>query len=231
MNADPSPLPPSEIEAAAGVRRLSDALLSHDVPLDLSDEVAATLSALAARVEACSARTKTQASGRYTGQQRIEYFLTNGSWPPPPPDGGELTFDALSFIGGRLSPLSAGVRYYRRGESAVGRVTFSSAYEGPPNRVHGGALAATFDEVMGTVFRVRANGLAFTGSLTVRFEAPAPIGQALEFKAWLAKTEGRKHTVQAEGHGPGGRFASATATFIEISAKDLAQLVEAGNTS
>ncbi|MCP3988971.1 MAG: PaaI family thioesterase, partial [Actinomycetia bacterium] len=150
------------------------------------------------------------------------------SWPPPPPDGAEVTFDALSFIGGRLSPLSAGVRYYRSGEAAVGRVTFGSAYEGPPSRVHGGAIAATFDEVMGTVFRVSATGSAFTGSLTVRFEAPAPIGEALEFKAWLAKTEGRKHSVEAEGHGPDGRFASATATFIEMSPDHLAQIVAAG---
>jgi acyl-coenzyme A thioesterase PaaI-like protein len=180
-----------------------------------------------AAVEATPTRTKAQAFGRYRGQRRIEHFLATGSWPAPPPDGAEVSFDVLSFVGGPLSPLSAGARYYRDGDAAVCRVTFGPAYEGPPSRVHGGALASAFDEVMGAVFRVGAIGLAFTGSLTVRYEAPAPIGQPLELRAWLAETQGRKHLVEAVASGPDGRFASSSATFIELSPDDLTRTVEA----
>jgi acyl-coenzyme A thioesterase PaaI-like protein len=220
---DVAPLPPEELDAAAAMRRLGHALIGHDVSPALSAEVAEVVTALAERVEAAPDRTKKQAFTRYSGQQRIEYFVRHGSWPPPPPDGGEVTFDALSFVGGVLSPFSAGARYSRDGEQAVGRVTLQPGHEGPPERAHGGIVAAVFDEVMGAVFRVRADGSAFTGSLTVRFEAPAPVGQLLEFRAWLASTEGRKHTVEGTATGPDGRFASAVATFIEMSPEHLAQ--------
>lgn len=220
-----SPLPDVEIAAAEALQRLGDGLLSHDVDPALSAEVAKVVADLVDRVEASPTRTKADAFRRYAGHQRIEHFLETGSWPEPPADGEAVTFDALSFVGGRLSPLSAGASYYRDGDAAVANVTFGPSYEGPPTRAHGGALASAFDEVMGAVFRVLGLPSAFTATLTVRYEAPAPLGEPLEFRAWLASVDGRKHTVEAVATGPDGRFASATALFIEMSPQHFGEAI------
>ncbi|MGF1599677.1 MAG: PaaI family thioesterase [Acidimicrobiales bacterium] len=221
-------LPPVEVNAAAAVARLGRALLANSIDTRLSAEVAAAVDALADRVEVeGTGRTKAEAVRRYAGQQRIEHFVATGSWPPPPPDGDEVNFDVFSFVGGRLSPISAGAVYRRDGDDAVATVRLGPAYEGPPGRVHGGMLASVFDEVMGAVFRILGIASAFTGTLSVRYQAPAPIGAELVFRARLTATEGRKHTVQAEAAGPDGTtVARAEAVFVEMSPGQLALAIE-----
>lgn len=217
------PLPEVEVAAAAAVRRLASALLGRTVDPALSARVAEVAGALADEVEAASPkRAKAEAFLRYTGEQRVHHFLTTGRWPPPPEDSAEVRFDVMSYIGGPLSPLSAGARYFRDGDEAVCRVTLDVGYEGPPERVHGGMVASLFDEVMGTVFRIRSMPSAFTGTLSVRFEGAAPLGVELELRARLARIEGRKYFVEAEGTSPSGRFASATAVFIEMATEQMA---------
>lgn len=221
MSFERPPLPPAEVAAAAAIRRLAEALLGHDVDPALSAEVATVVEALAERVDESPSRTKADAFQTYTGHQRIEQFIETGDWPDPPGDGEPVVFDALSFVGGELSPLSAGAVFRRDGEEAVAAVRFGSSYEGPPTRVHGGMLAAAFDEVMGTVFRIRGLPSAFTANLSVRYEKPAPLDVELEFRARLGSVDGRKYTVEAEGIGPDGRFASAEGLFIEMAPEHL----------
>lgn len=225
VTSEPVPLPPAELEAATALHHLSQALLGHDVPAELTADVTRLVTALTRRIESAPSRTKQEAYARYRGHQRIEHFLTHGRWPDPPPDGAPLTFDVLSFVGGALNPASAGVRYHRDGDGAVGRVTFGPIHEGPPGRAHGGIVAAVFDEVMGAVFRVTADSSSFTGSLSVRFEGPALLGQPLEFRARRVAIDGRKHLVEGTGRGPDGQFASATGTFIEMTPDHLARAV------
>lgn len=219
------PLPDEEVAAADAVQRLADGLLGRSVDPALSAEVAKVVGDLAERVEAGPTRSKAEAFRQYSGHQRIEHFVETGRWPDPPADGETVTFDALSFVGGKLSPISAGASYYRDGETAVGLVTFGPSFEGPPTRAHGGAVAAAFDEVMGAVFRVLGLPSAFTATLSVRYEAPAPLGEPLEFRAELAAVDGRKHTVEAVATGPDGRFASATALFIEMNPEHFAEAI------
>lgn len=225
----PTELPEAEVAAADLVRRLGEALLGRDVAPAVSAEVAEALDELVALVERCPPRTKVEAFSRYPGHQRIEHFVASGRWPEPPPDGAELTFDALSFVGGRLNPFSAGVRYWRDGDEAVATARFSTCYEGPPSRAHGGITASVFDEVMGAVFRVRGLASAFTGTLTVRYVAPAPIDADVEFRARLSGTEGRKHRLEGTATGPGGVFAEAAGTFIEMDREQFAAAVAAGS--
>ena len=72
-----------------------------------------------------------------------------------------------------------------------GRGTFVTAYEGPPGHVHGGYVAAAFDEVLGF-----ANALSgtpgMTGTLTVRYRRPTPLYTELRFEARYERSEGRK---------------------------------------
>ena len=219
-------LAPEAVDAAAALRRLGDGLVGRALDPAHAARLAASLGELADEVERCPARTKVEAFAATPGHDRITHFVRTGRWPDPPPDGSEVVFDALSFVGGRLNPFSAGAAYRRDGEFAVATATFASPYEGPPTRVHGGMIAAAFDEVMGAVFRVRGMASSFTGTLTVRYLAPAPLGVELEFRAWLAKTEGRKHTIDATASGPDGIIAEASGTFIQMTTEQFAEAID-----
>lgn len=214
------------VAAAAAMRDLGDRLQSRAVPPAHAAELAATLRELAASLEHYPTRSKAEAFATTPGHDRVGHFVRTGEWPDPPADGDEVVFDAMSFIGGELNPFSAGVVYRRDGDAAVGTATFSRCYEGPPTRVHGGMIAAAFDEVMGTVFRVRGMASSFTGTLSVRYVAAAPLNVELEFRAWLASTEGRKHMIDATVSGPDGLVAEASGTFIQMTPEQFAEAID-----
>ena len=200
-------------EVAAAVRRLSEALIIRQLDGDMAQATIDALVGIAERVEQEPARSKADNFGL---RNRIASFIETGAWPDPPPDGSELEFDVASPMGGRLNPASVGAKYFRNGDEVIGRVNVGHRFEGPPERVHGGIICAIFDEVMGSVFRANGTASAFTGELSVRFEAPCPIGVDLEFRARQVGESGRKRFLEGEAHSPDGRFASATATFIEM---------------
>jgi acyl-coenzyme A thioesterase PaaI-like protein len=77
-----------------------------------------------------------------------------------------------------------------------GSVTFGSAYEGPPGHVHGGLVAAMFDELLG--FAQLSTG--FTASLTVRYRKPTPLHQPLTMMAWPDRVDGRKRLIKGTCH-------------------------------
>jgi len=107
-----------------------------------------------------------------------------------------------------------GARYWRGGDEARGGVTVGPAFEGPPGRVHGGALAAIFDEIMGALLPA-IGVMAFTGRLTVRYRKATPLGVPLELRSWLASREGRRLHLEAEAKADGVLFANAEAIFVE----------------
>jgi len=211
------------VNVAAAVRRLSEALVTRQLDGDVAQATVDQLLAIAERVEQEPARSKAENFGL---RNRIAFFIETGAWPDPEPDGSQLEFDVASPIGGRLNPTSVGAKYYRDGEGVIGRVNVGHCFEGPPERVHGGIICAVFDEVMGSVFRANGTASAFTGELSVRFEAPCPIGVDLEFRARQVGESGRKRFLEGEAHSPDGRFASATATFIEMRVDDFAEFAE-----
>jgi acyl-coenzyme A thioesterase PaaI-like protein len=100
-------------------------------------------------------------------------------------------FDQSPMIG-LANPLAPPISISKTGErTAVGRVTFGSAYEGAPGCVHGGFVAAAFDEVLGFVQSLGGRP-GMTGTLTVRYEKPTPLHTPLRFECELQRMEGRK---------------------------------------
>jgi len=211
-------LPPHEVELSRAVRRLGHLLVSRRIDPDRAAELTALIDRLGDEIERGPVASK---ADRLFARNRIAHFVDTGSWPPPPPDGSRLEFDPGSLVGGDLNPFGMEARYYRDGDRAVGRVTLGPCFEGPPDRVHGGVICAIFDEVMGCVFRATGAPSGFTGELCVRFDAPAPLGVELEFRAWLEGTQGRRQFLAGEADGPDGRFAAATATFVEMKREHL----------
>jgi len=109
-----------------------------------------------------------------------------------------------------------------------GEVCFGSAYEGPPGHVHGGFVAAAFDEVLGFTQSLTGNP-GMTASLTVRYRRPTPLHVGLRFDAGVDRVEGRK--IYASGSVVVGETvtAEAEALFISVDAERFqALLAEAG---
>lgn len=204
---------PHMVAVAAELNRLGELLIGRTLEPSQAESVRETVAAISNEIEPVPVISKAENMLR---RNRISTFIETGAWPAPPPDGSRMVFDPASPIGGDLNPFSVGATYYRDGNEAVGRVQIGRCFEGPPERVHGGIVCAIFDEVMGSVFRATGTASAFTGELTVRFVAPAPIDADLEFRARLVATEGRRRMLEGEASGPDGEFARATATFIEM---------------
>ena len=98
---------------------------------------------------------------------------------------------------------------------ARGSGRFGAAYEGAPGLLHGGILAAAFDELLG-VATVFSGGAGMTRELTVRYLRPTPIGVELLFTARLERTEGRRLFVSAEVEADGIRTAEASGVFTAV---------------
>ncbi|EGD54303.1 PaaI family thioesterase [Gordonia neofelifaecis] len=97
-------------------------------------------------------------------------------------------------------------------------VELGAAYEGPGGLVHGGVSAMLIDQLLGEAASV-GNGLpCFTGTLTVKYLRPTPLGP-LSMSAETVRREGRKIFVRGEictADGP-----TVTAEAIMVSPKEL----------
>ncbi len=139
----------------------------------------------------------------------------------PDPDADPQAFFPTSPMTGLVNPLAPPARIWVEpahdgGHPVVrGEATFGDAYEGPPTCVHGGVLAALFDEVLGAANMVAGNP-GMTGMLTVRYRRPTPLRVPLRVEARCRGREGRKiHTWAGVFHGE-ELTAEADGLFIEV---------------
>jgi acyl-coenzyme A thioesterase PaaI-like protein len=101
-----------------------------------------------------------------------------------------------------------------QGEVRGGGV-FGQAYEGPPGHLHGGWVAAAFDEVLGMVQSTTGNP-GMTGTLTVRYRRPTPLHRHLEFVGRVDRVEGKKIFTSATLHAGEALCAEAEAVFVSV---------------
>ena len=124
-------------------------------------------------------------------------------------------FDQSPLIG-LANPLAPPIRLAKTGErTAEGRVRFGSAYEGPPGCVHGGFVAAAFDEVLGYVQSLGGNP-GMTARLTIQYRRPTPLHTELRFEGELVRMEGRKIFTEARVRAAGELTAEAEGLFISV---------------
>jgi acyl-coenzyme A thioesterase PaaI-like protein len=132
-------------------------------------------------------------------------------------------FDQSPMIG-LANPLAPPIRLSQTGpRTALGLVTFGSAYEGPPGHVHGGFVAAAFDEVLGFVQSLGERP-GMTGTLTVRYRAPTPLHTELRFEAELVGMEGRKILTRGSVIAGGRVCAEAEGIFISVARERFQEL-------
>ncbi len=126
-------------------------------------------------------------------------------------DDGILT--ERSGISGKSNPLAPPIHFVLDGELTRGHATFGAAYEGPQDCVHGGFVAAAFDDLLGCA--QMASGIAgFTGTLTVKMVRPTPLYRRIDYAAGVDRVEGRKIFCWGTAHDGDTLLAEAQCLFI-----------------
>jgi hypothetical protein len=181
---------------AQAIRDLTEMVVTTDPSIEDMNEIAAALDAQTERLAA---------TPRLYGRLAFEEDGKHGGLP-------EVSHE-LNAVGGWSNPLSPGMNIWIDGNRVHSKVTCNWAYEGPPEHVHGGFVAAIFDQFMGMA-QIVAGQRGMTGRLTVRYHRPTPLNQELRLEAWEVKTEGRKTEMAAEMRVDGEVTATCEALFI-----------------
>jgi len=100
------------------------------------------------------------------------------------------SFDRSPLIG-LANPLAPPLRLVENEGVVRGEVTLGSAYEGPPGCVHGGFIAAVFDELLGATQSLSGTP-GMTGRLTVHYRSPTPLHVLLTVEGRITSVDGRK---------------------------------------
>ena len=133
------------------------------------------------------------------------------------------------FIG-RLNPLAPPI-VMTSGDGVgtdivvTGTVTYGSAYEGPPGCVHGGFIAAGFDEVLG--FTQSMSGQpGMTARLMVQYRSPTPLRRRLRYEGRIDHVDGRKIHTRATLHHGDTLCAEAEALFVSMKPEVFIRLMQ-----
>lgn len=129
--------------------------------------------------------------------------------------GGSHGFLSHSPVTGPLNALAARVHLETSDREVVALVTYGDAYEGPPGCVHGGFVAAIFDEVLGLA-QALSGAPGMTGRLTVTYRSPTPLHTELRVVGRLDSVEGRKISTSGEIRAGDRLCAEATGLFISV---------------
>lgn len=199
-------------ERRAELIRLSEAmrgvlhrLVQTSAPVEL-------LSQAADQVEATAAMLAEHRSG-----STYEGFAESANAGEP------FAFFDHSPMLGRANPLAPPIELSLEDGRIIGRATFGAAYEGPPGCVHGGFIAAAFDEVLGSTQSLSGSP-GMTGRLTVHYRSPTPLHAPLRFEGTLERVDGRKiHTI-GKLYAGDRLCAEAEGLFISINFSKFAEL-------
>lgn len=184
-------------ELADASRLLIDRLVATDAPQDVIEAAAAEVSSAAERFE-----------GYHQGTLYGFSEAANAGKREDP------LFDHSPLIGVG-NPLAPPMTITELDGVIEARVRFGQAYEGPPGCVHGGYVAAAFDEVLGATQSL-SGAPGMTGTLTVRYESPTPLHTDLRFEGRLVGVERRKIFVEGACFAEERLTATAKGTFISM---------------
>jgi acyl-coenzyme A thioesterase PaaI-like protein len=206
----------------AARRRLASAMRAVIERLITSDAPEAELSRAAAQLEDYAAHLASHpVRKRYVGFSESA-LADEQTEDAEGAAGGHFDFSPLI---GRSNPLSPPIAMSAESSGRVtGRVTFGSAYEGPPGCVHGGYVAAAFDEVLGFA-ETFSNAPGMTGTLNVVYRTPTPLHVEVTFTAQIDRIERRKIFVSGQLHAGARLCAECSAIFVSMKAGTYAQLV------
>ena len=135
-------------------------------------------------------------------------------------EGSRRAYLDQSPIRGRLNPVAPPLRTEVVGAAdgsreIVGSARLGMAYEGPPHGVHGGWVAALFDDLLGAAQGLVRNPGA-TARLEVRYRHVTPVDEELRFRAWVEREDSRRVVVRATCHAGDTLTAEAEGLFLRV---------------
>jgi len=186
---------------AQHLRELNELLLTHDVP---HKELAAMEQTLAALLPV--ARHGPSIHGRL-------------AWAAQPVDHGayHLLSRETTPIAGHGNAMSPPLHMWLdhdKGE-AYAVITLGWAYEGPPKCVHGGWVAALFDEFLGCA-QLLSGQTGATGHLSVRYKRPTPLDTELKLFGTVKEVHGRKIVMEGTLSANGVVTATCEGLFVSF---------------
>lgn len=193
------------VRLADAVREVLEHLVQTSAPVDTVAEAAQLVEQVA------------EVLGRHHGASKYEGFSEAAN------AGEVFAFVDHSPLLGRANPLAPPIEVHLEEDRILGSATFGSAYEGPPGCVHGGYIAAAFDEVLGTA-QSMSGAPGMTGRLTVHYRSPTPLHQPLRFEGWLESVSGRKILTKGRLLHGDTLCAEAEGLFISIDSSKFAAM-------
>jgi acyl-coenzyme A thioesterase PaaI-like protein len=124
-------------------------------------------------------------------------------------------FFDLSPLMGQANPLAPPMTLWVDGEVVRGKVTYGWAYQGPPGHLHGGCIAALFDEALGLVQSLSGRP-GMTGTLTVRYRKPVPLQTELRIEGRVTRVQGRKIFTEGRLYAGDTLTAEAEGIFVSV---------------
>jgi acyl-coenzyme A thioesterase PaaI-like protein len=180
---------------AAGLRALIEEFVAAEVPADLLEQAIAQLAGLRRSIAASPRRPS--------------------RWAAPPPDGRRGAPSDWLPVAGACNPLAPPATFHVEDGLVVGEATYGAAYEGPPGCVHGGMIAAAFDEVLGLAQSLSGQ-FGMTGTLSVRYRRPTPLHVPLRLEGRYEGMERRKILTTGRILVDGEVTATAEAVFVAL---------------
>lgn len=206
VDGELSPRRASMRALADATRLLIDNLVATDAPEDVIAAATAEVKAAAARFE-----------GHHQGSLYGFSEAANAGLRDDP------LFDHSPLIG-IANPLAPPMSIREIDGVIVAEANFGLAYEGPPGCVHGGYVAAAFDEVLGATQSL-SGAPGMTGTLSIRYESPTPLKSDLRFEGRLVGVERRKIFVEGSCFAGDRLTATATGIFISMQAGTFMDLL------
>lgn len=190
-------------DAAAAVRRVGEVLLAKDIDVTQLPELAASLNRLADRLMGARGNV---IQGRNT---------LMGNSPTALLDDVAVVDYEVSPLSGLCNFIAPPMQVWYEQDCIKARVSMGWQYEGPPECVHGGFVAAMFDQLLG-LGQSLTEEPGVTGTLNVRYHNKTPLNTELTMKGWVDRVEGRKNILCAEMFAGETKTASCEAVFIRI---------------
>ena len=132
---------------------------------------------------------------------------------PADAGGDDARLLERSGISGASNPLAAPVHIWLDGDRVVGWAVYPHQYEGPPGCVHGGFVAAAFDDLLGAA-QTLSGTAGFTGTLTVRMVRPTPLLARIDYEGGVTGLSGRKILCWGRASHGGELVAEAEGVFV-----------------
>lgn len=204
-----TPLHAAKRRVGQAMRRLSNSLIMSDTEVAYMEAMAQQMEAMAAQLEGAAQKAPRTSFGHRMNADDVRDFIE------------------FSPLTGRANPVAAPLDMWVADGKALARVNFGRSFEGAPGVVHGGFVAAIFDELLGFV-QGFAERPGMTGTLTVIYRSPTPLFTDLHLEGTFDGLEGRKIYTSGRLYAGDTLLAEATGIFIALTDAQYAALAPLG---